>query len=421
MKKLFFIFSILLSVHSQAQMPDHIYKPSIHSATLTKYGDPLGYPIMNLNSSDRFDLNFDDLDGNVRSYYFTYQLCNADWTPSSLFSFDYITGFQNIRISTFRNSSIAFTRYTHYQATVPDRNCMPSRSGNYLLKVFLDGDTSKLVFTKRFLVVDSKAMIAAQVQQPFNGQWFRTHQKLQIAVTLNPTISAFNQEDVKTVIVQNFAWSIARFPGRPNIYRGNYFEYSDEAQTTFPAGKEWRWLDLQTLQLMTDRVQKIDKQSRSTDVYVRPDGAAQQRPYVYYRDNDGLYFIGSSENVNPFWQTDYARVHFTFFPPGNRAYEGKSVYLFGELTNYEQDDSSRMIFNAETGAYEKTLFLKQGYYNYSYIGVPDKRDSEAPLYENLEGDYWGTENAYMVLVYYRAYGSRADELIGVSMVNSLAR
>ncbi len=142
----------LLITVVKAQIPDHIYKPNIHSITLTKAGDLYSYPVMTLNSGEQFELHFDDLDADVKTYYYTYLLCNADWTPSTLFTFDYIKGFQNVRITNYRNSSIAFTRYTHYQAVLPDRNCIPTRSGNYLLKVFLDGDTSRLVFTKRFLV-----------------------------------------------------------------------------------------------------------------------------------------------------------------------------------------------------------------------------------------------------------------------------
>jgi hypothetical protein len=412
------IFSVMVA---GAQMPDHVYKQNIHSITLRKSGDIYGYPVMNLNSSDQFELNFDDLDGDVKFYSYTFQLCNADWSPTTLFSFDYIRGFQTVRITNYRNSSIAYTRYTHYQAPVPDRNSVPTRSGNYMLKVFLDGDTSKLAFTKRFLVVDVKAGIAAQVQQPFNGQLFRTHQKLQLAITLNAAINAFNQQDVKTVIVQNFSWPGALYLDRPTIYRGNYFEYNDEAITSFPAGKEWRWIDLRNLRLMSDRMLKLDKKVNSTDVYVRPDGEAQQRPYVYYQDLDGLFTIETTENINPYWQSDYAYVHFTFFPANNRPYEGKTVHLYGALTNYTPDDSSKMIFNPDRGAYEKTLFLKQGYYNYSYIAVPDRPREGNYLYENLEGDYWGTENSYMVLVYYRAFGGRADELIGYSSLTSLGQ
>ena len=177
---------------------------------------------MRLNGTDELELSFDDLDGDVKNYYFTYQLCNADWSTTILHPFDYIRGFQNVRITTYRNSSIAFTRYTNYQVRVPDRNCVPTRSGNYLLKVFLDGDTSKLVFTKRFLVVDIKSSIAAQVLQPFNGSIFRTHQKLRATINLNADLKAFSQQDVKLVMLQNFAWSTALYQQRPTIYRGNY-------------------------------------------------------------------------------------------------------------------------------------------------------------------------------------------------------
>jgi hypothetical protein len=110
-------------------------------------------------------------------------------------------------------------------------------------------------------------------------------------------------------------------------------------------------------------------------------------------------------------------VHFSFVPPGGRAYEGKSIYVFGELTNYEQNENSKMEFNEEKGIYEKALFLKQGYYNYSYVTLTDKRDQPAS-YENTEGNYWGTENNYMILVYFRPFGARYDELVGYGRVNS---
>jgi hypothetical protein len=407
---------------AQAQIPDHIYKPNIRSITLNKPGDIYSYPMMTLNGGDQFMLHFDDLDADIKSYYYTYQLCNADWTPSTLFSFDYIKGFQNVRISTYRNSSLAFTRYTHYQATVPDRSCVPTRSGNYLLKVFLDGDTSKLVFTKRFLVVDgnSRAAVAAEVQQPFNAQWYQSYQKVRAAVTLN-NINAFNQQDIKVVILQNFAWPTAMYLNRPTIFRGNYFEYNDEAITSFPAGKEWRWIDLRSLRLMSDRMQNIEKKENTTDVYIKPDGNREKQLYVYYRDLNGLYTIETNENINPYWQGDYANVHFSFFPPGNRPFEGKNIYVYGALTNYRPDEASRMVFNEERGAYEKTLFLKQGFYNYSYVTLSNKAGAEAISVENTEGNYWGTENSYLILVYYRAFGSRADELIGFTMLNSAFR
>jgi hypothetical protein len=421
MKRYLLLVLLLSSLQAFSQSADRIIASNIRSVKLFRVGDIYSYPIINLNSGEQFELHFDDMDADVKNYYYSYQLCNADWTPTTLFTFDYIKGFQSNRISNYRNSSLAAARYTHYQAAIPDRNCIPSRSGNYILKVFLNDDTSKLVFTKRFLVVDNKVSVAAQIAQPFGGQYFRTHQRVQVIVnTASARLNTFSHQDIKLNVVQNYVWPTSVFIDRPTIFRGNYFEYSGD-ELSFPAGKEWRWINLTSLRLMSDRMKELKKKDTYTEVYVRPDGERNQQVYVYYRDNNGLYTIENADNNNPYWQGDYAFTHFTFVPPGNRPYAGKSIYLFGELTNYTPDEYSKMIFNEEKGVYEKTLFLKQGFYNYSYVTVNDnKREGDMISFENTEGNYQSTENTYLVLVYFRSFGARSDELIGYAKLNSLS-
>src|SRR5687767_8755527 len=324
MKQLFIPFFFFIVLKGTAQLPDHIYKENIHSVKLNKYTDIYSYPVLMLNSGEQLELHFDDMDADVKNYYYTYQLCNADWTPANIQSFDYIRGFQTNRISNYRYSSISFVRYTHYQVGLPERSSQITHSGNYLLKVFLNDDTSNLVFTKRFLVVDNKAAVSAQVQQPFNMEFFKTHQRLQITVsTARAQVNAFSPQDLKVVIVQNNVWPAAQMMDRPTIFRGNYYEYSDEETTTFPAGKEWRWLDLRSLRLLSDRMQKIVDTAKRIDVHVKPDGERGQQLYVFYNDLDGIYTVENADGNNPYWQSDYAYVHFSFIPPGNRPYEGK--------------------------------------------------------------------------------------------------
>ena len=416
MKKLFFLFLIVNISAAKAQIPDHIYKANIKSVKLHKYGDTYSYPVISLNSSDQLELHFDDMEADIKFYYYSFQLCNADWKAANVQTFDYIRGFQSNRITNYRSSSIVQTRYTHYQVTFPERNSAPTKAGNYLLKIFLNDDTSKLIFTKRFLIVNNKAAISAQITQPFNSNFFKTHQRVQVSVsTANGQITTFSPQDLKVVVVQNNIWAASSIIDRPTIYRGNYYEYSDEENSSFPAGKEWRWIDLRSLRLMSERMDKLidSDSSNRVDVFIKPDSERRQQLYVYYRDFNGIYSIENRDNANPYWQSDYAWTHFTFIPPGNRAYEGKSVYVFGELTNYEQNDASRMNFNEEKGIYEKALYLKQGYYNYSYVTLTDKKQAGVqPSFENTEGNFWGTENGYMILVYFRPFGARADELIG---------
>src|SRR5678816_4010265 len=131
MKRNLFI-TICLFLISTVWSQDQVFDPNIHTVKLYRTSDPVAFPILMLGSTDMLELHFDDLGNRIKNYYYTFQLCNADWSPSILKPFEYIKGFQNARISTYRNSSIATTRYIHYQTTIPDRTCIPTRSGNYL-------------------------------------------------------------------------------------------------------------------------------------------------------------------------------------------------------------------------------------------------------------------------------------------------
>src|ERR1017187_7154837 len=165
------IFLLLLFLFSPcfifSQAPDSIYAANIRTVRLYSFGNQLTLPIINLNSGDKVELHFDDLDADVKNYYYTYQLCNNDWTPVDLNQFDYMAGFTQLRISAYNFSSIALVRYTHYHAVLPDRSGYPTKSGNYVVKVYLNGDTSQLVFTKRLMILEPKASILAKVTQPY--------------------------------------------------------------------------------------------------------------------------------------------------------------------------------------------------------------------------------------------------------------
>ncbi len=420
----FIVLMILLFpfIPLYAQLEEVVYSSRIKSPQLYQYGNQLSAPVIRLNSTDRLELHFDDLDANVKNYSYTYQHCNADWTPTMLSHFDYINGFSQVRISTYRISSIAFTRYTHYQAVLPDRNCVPVKSGNYILKVFLNGDTSKLAFTRRLLIYDEKSLIAAEIQQPFNGQIFRTHQKIQFRVNLNDRLDVINPlQQVKVVLQQNNRWDNAVMGLRPSFASNRSLVFNAEQDAVFPAGKEWRWLDLRSFRLQSDRVEKANYNTRSTEIFVKPDLDRSPQRFNFYKDENGRYYIDASENINPYWQSDYATVYFSFVPPGNSAFEGRDVYLFGQLSDYELREQNKMTWNADRRVYETSLFLKQGYYDYTYVTIENADPRRKASYEATEGNFWETENEYRILVYYRTMGGRYDELIGMVRLNSLIR
>lgn len=414
-KVLILTVCFFLSKNVFSQPGNVVYKDNIKAVRFHMYGNQESLPVYKMNSNDQLELNFDDMEANVKSYYYSFQLCDYDWNPIEISPFMYIKGFTQQRITTYRYSSIALVRYTHYQALLPDRNTTITMSGNYLLKVFLDGDTSKLAFTQRMLVLDQKAAIGGQITQPFTPQLYRTHQKVQFNANITGLNTFSAAQQVKVVILQNNRWDNCLKDIKPTFVRSNTLEYSMESNLVFPAGKEWRWLDLRSFRLQSDRVKKADYRKDGTDIFLFPDADRTTQRYVYFRDLNGMYLVETYETINPYWQGDFATVHFSFSPPNATPYADKDIYLAGQLTNYEFNDKTKMVFNAATGMYECTAFLKQGYYNYTYIAV-DKNNPA--VRKDLEGDYWETENTYTILMYYKSFTDRADQLIGVGRVSS---
>jgi hypothetical protein len=411
--------SCTVFLFSAAQNPDAVYTANIGTPQLYLSGNQLGFPILRLNSPDQLELQFDDLDGDLKNYYYAFQLCNADWTAAQVSEFDYIKGFSQVRIGDYRYSSVALTRYTHFRALVPDPNCIPIHSGNYILKVFLDGDTSKLAFTRRFLVSDAKVNIQEQTLQPLNYELARTHQRIQFTVNTSAVNPSDPMGQIKVVVLQNQRWDNAVKGIRPSFFTNNNLEYSNDNDCVFPGGMEWRWIDLQSFRYQSDRIKNAIYGKTTTDIFVKPEGDRSHVPYLLYKDYNGLYYIQTTESINPFYQTDYARVHFSYVPSGNSPFPDKDVYLFGQFTDYGTKDSSRMQFNTESGRYETSLFLKQGFYSYSYTTVDRNDPNKAASFDLTEGNHQETENDYMILVYYRALSGRADELIGLLKFNSL--
>lgn len=419
MKTIFVLFALVFGLAAIGQVPEAVYASRIKSVQLFPAGNQLGFPVLRLNSGEQLELHFDDLEGGVRNYSYTFQLCNANWTPAMLSQFDFLKGYSQMRITNYRSSSVALTRYTHYQANLPDRNCMPTRGGNYILKVFQDGDTSKLLITRRLLIVNQKAAAGGQIEQPFNGQLFRTHQKIQFKVNLDGQLNVVNHlQQIKVAILQNGRWDNALTDIKPSFFSRNQLEFNAENDCVFPAGKEWRWLDLRSFRLQSDRVERADYSKSGTIIYVKPDMDRSAQRFSFFRDHNGRFTIENTEGLNPYWQGDYARVKFSFVPPGNTAFRGRDVYLTGALTNYYLGEDARMRFDADKGVYETEMMLKQGYYDYAYVTIDQQSGNRRPVFDYTEGNYWEAENDYTILVYYRELGGRFDELVGYTRLNS---
>jgi hypothetical protein len=176
---------------------------------------------------------------------------------------------------------------------------------------------------------------------------------------------------------------------------------------------------LQSFRYQSERIQNAIYGKTSTEIFMKPDGDRAHLGYYFYKDYDGFYYIQTTESINPLYQTDYARVHFSYVPQGKTPYPDKDVYVLGQFTGGGFNDSTRMIFNPEKGKYEASFLMKQGYYSYCYVTIDHADPDRKASFDLTEGNHLETENNYMILVYYRAPAARADELVGITRFSSL--
>jgi hypothetical protein len=143
------------------------------------------------------------------------------------------------------------------------------------------------------------------------------------------------------------------------------------------------------------------------DDAIRADRSFEKEPDVH-----GNYLINLQNHTQPEIEADYIYVHFTL-PDEHPLFEG-SLYLSGNFVYNQFNDSDRLDYNGQHQAYQQTLLLKQGGYNYLYLYVP-KGDSIGSAFP-IEGSYWQTDNQYAIYAYYRPMGDRYDRLIGFTTI-----
>jgi hypothetical protein len=407
--------------------PDKVLDSNIHTVLVYPMNNPLGMPIITLNENAPLLISFDDFNARYQDYYYEVELMNADWTPVAMNTFDYLQGFNQNKIADYTVSSVAAQRYYHYQFSFPNANCAPKLSGNYILKVYKNGNPNEVLFTHRMYVVSNELALKATIVQPFDGNISKTHQKIQVAADVK-NIPFFQPNELKIQVIQNFQYDGAQVTDAPNFIRGTNLEYNKEGQFIFPAGKEARWLDLRSIRFLSDRIAKIDSKEALSIVYVKPDISRTNQAYYTFNDLNGNFTISNTESLQSEYQNDYAKVVFTYIPEGKIPFVGQNLYLQGALTNNCLDKNALMQFDAKLGIYQKTLLLKQGYYSYNYVlrdpanqNIANHSDDLPPCmddYTETEGNHWETENNYCVFAYYRAPGARQDQIIGFVIVNS---
>ena len=422
---LFFIILIFYSIssvfgmnqNSAGVLKEGIYKESIHTIQLHREGWKLSYPIIDLNSTTSLEMSFDEIAPDIGNYYYKIVHCDFDWVPTNISDGDYIDGFLPSQISNYTLSFNTYFSYVHYSLKLPNDDFRFMISGNYAIVVFEDMDEDKIIFVKRFMVTDALVNVNASINRPILSMYRNTSHEVNFTIETGAFAAENPYNDIKVAILQNGRYDQAINDLKPLYDKNGILEYNYQMENIFPAGNEYRWFDIKSMRYQSPYIKGIEYKNGHFDVVLFPDPVKSNSRYFFEEDLNGKYFIEIQEEENDDTDADYVNVYFSL--PYDAPVDNGDFYVMGSLSGPAFSDTNRMTYNSELQAYELKLLLKQGYYNYRYEFLPN--GSSAGNASMTEGDYYETENDYVILVYYRGNSSRYDRLIGYQIANSLKK
>jgi hypothetical protein len=409
-----FLFLSLTRIYCQP-LNNNVSDRRIKTVQLYKEGWNLSYPIIKLNGDNKLILQFDLLDNNKETFYYTFIHCDKDWKKSDIFSSEYLEGFPENPIEDVKPSFNTTVSYFHYTLSFPNERISLLLSGNYVIVVYLYGEPDKPVLMERFIVTEDRAMTDFRAYRPLLTAYNNTGQQFDFTVKLQGIAVTDPSRNIYCTVLQNGRWNNAKMNLRPDFIGNNELKFNSMSEKNiFVAGNEFRYFDIKSIRYKTEFVRRIDYAAPYYNIYLAPSESREFKPYFYWQDFNGKFYIASDEGRDPETDADYVYVYFTLL--SKYKIGGGEMYVSGRLNNWNFDENNLMIFNPQQGQYECTMLLKQGWYNYEYVFL--KRGDPQGIATVFEGSHFETENDYTVVVYYRNPYERYDRVIGSATANT---
>ncbi len=357
----------------------------------------LSFPAAALRSGDKLELRFDLFTVERALLEYKIELCDYNWQPVNEESYNYIEGYGDNILDPYSTSINTTVDYMHYRLLLPNDDIDFLKPGNYVVTIYKDGQFESPLLRKRFVIFEDLTRVEV-IWDKIQSQYYQTKQEL--AVTIHPLEVSTTElsGNIKLLILQNNNWKTTQVYEKYTASSGS-IEFNFPGQIVFNGLNEFRFFDMKSFKFISERVKNIEYRAPNYHVYLKPDKLTGDKEYFTKEDLNGLFYIDNTDtDAEDITDADYAWVHFTLQTDVPLPAD---IFIEGAITDWEFKDNY-MEFNPEKGTYEKSLFLKQGLYNYRYV----MRDysTKTNEYYMTEGEHYITRNNYLAILYYQKIG-----------------
>jgi len=367
-------------------------------------------PIFKLG--DGFQFQFDDLFGNEANYYFEIVHCDYNWIPTDIPKTDYMKGFDGQRIQEYENSVNTLQMYSHYKLPIPNQYMQLRISGNYILKIL--NESRDVILSRKFIVYEDLVTVPMQIKRARTANYLDYKHNVEFSIKSQAINFQNPLKNIKVCLMQNGQLNTAIQNIVPQYTIGNDLIYKYDTQTQFWAGNEFLYFDNSDIRSAGNNISRVDSSSGIYNTNLYTNNARANYPYSLTPDVNGNFVVRNIGGTKNEIEADYAWVYFSLSAPSFM--KNKGIYITGMFNNYSLSPEYKMDFNKEKNTYEKAILIKQGFTNFQYQIADDKGNIDA---ENaIDGNFWQTENEYILLVYYRENNDRYERVIGKASANS---
>ena len=377
MRKIAFIVAFLaVCLGVYAQTHTHVYDPNIRTLRVER-------DVLRLGEDDQLHISFDEMSHDVHFYTYTVQMLNSD-----LLSSEYLQGFTTKDIDDYEHSINTSYEYTHYWLDFPNEEMTLTKSGQYRLTIYEDGNPENKKAEVDFCVVEPLVKIEANVRAntdiEFNGRY------QQVDLDINTAALNINDpHEVRVVVTQNNRLDNAVTLTQPTFFEPKRLRYTNNKDLIFEGGNEYHHFDAFSCFYAGHGIDRVFHENGDYHVLLFADEIAQGT-YIHEFDSDGRFVVNAERTNDVDTEAEYMWVHWTL--PTDKPFFDGALYLGGELFNNEMNLSNRLQYDNEAKCYWLTAL----------------------------GSYWQTENEYAVYVYWRPFGARYDRLVGFTVIRSNA-
>lgn len=383
-----------------------VFQENIATLQCHPKGAELGYPILNKGTNTPLLLSFDLIGNEQPPLAYRIIHCDSEWNKSEIPTREFLNETLNeFYIEDYELSTATKILYTHYEVEISPQKL--KLSGNYIIQVFSQDNTDDILLQQRFLYAESLTTLSGTAQKELSQRYHRM-QRVQFKVHYNKEDFELPQSNFKAVVLQNFRWKTARHlkPLFSSPTELN-FNYIDE-KGRFNGNYEFPYFDTSLLTESNHTLRSIEKDEKGEiHCYLRPARKATAN-YFFLKDMNGNLSIRAENIFDIKTESEYIWVHFTLASE-KLPYP---IFVVGRFNQWTATERNQLYYDDELQLYHIGVLLKQGVYNYTFVG------NENGVLANILGNYNETENDYYIFIYYKDLRLRTDRLVGWTRINT---